>query len=283
MKKRNLSISVMTLLSISLFGTTNIHANQENAATEEAQSDKSSWQSCVEDNSQKTKLEVINECYTTLSKPNPSSQNYSGSGAANECRDTLSRAATSGSNEWKEVAKSIYSNGSSSNLNYEKAIAIYMNKFENKPEADKLNNAIKSVLGCVQVAAAMGQNLEDDRDQEDAFTNPDKLTSFDGRISCHLSGLETIDYDECATLILAQNGSQLGKVANTTFQQFQAQSQSQQIQDSQRPLQYSSQHDAHSHQRSPNLSNHHHYKSSHHHAPQQYHNQQSAIQNRIHQ
>lgn len=197
------------------------------------------WETCEKNNPEKfIKCIETAEQDIKLYNTDKSDDNiqYRGSQEAKTCQAVFKKAS-SGAN-WKEVSSQTFRDGSYSGIDYDKAVAIFaielgINKErpDNTPEAainaqknDILSFAIKKVAACSQVAAAFGENFEEGHDEKDPYIEPEKLTSLDGKIECHLMGLETLDYDECASLVFAHNGAELGTAANNTFQQYEAQS-----------------------------------------------------------
>ncbi|MFG1594198.1 hypothetical protein [Halobacteriovorax sp. CON-3] len=148
-----------------------------------------------------------------------SSSKYAGSYSSHVCQAVFQIASLNGS-DWKTISKDLYKSGSSHNLDYVRAIAVF--KKDGEDDFLTISNAIDELMSCVQVATAFGQNFEMERDEKDAYITPEKLTSLNGRITCKLSGLETLDYDECSDLITAQNVAILGKTAHDTYQQYDA-------------------------------------------------------------
>ena len=187
------------------------------------------WDGCLQEmmtKENKSHIEAFKACAKSVSKL--SFQNvepdFTGSSGAIKCQRAFKVSGKNGNANWQDVAQEVYRNGSSSSIDYTKAVAVFIYA-ANPDEVDgnAISAAVKNVTACNQVAAAFGENFAEDRQSEDQYSNPEKLTSIDGRITCKLSGLETIDYDECSNLVLAHNAAQLGKTANATFQQFQAQ------------------------------------------------------------
>ncbi|MFG1516222.1 hypothetical protein ABMA71_16540, partial [Halobacteriovorax sp. ZH3_bin.1] len=127
-------------------------------------------------------------------------------------------------NSWKQVSLDLYNTGFSGQLDLVRATAIHLHRTK-KEEVNELDidNSLKAVFSCVQVASAFGQNFQEDRDEKDAYLNGEKVSSIDEKITCKTMGLETLDYDECSKLVLAQNASILGEAGLKTYQQFEAQ------------------------------------------------------------
>ncbi|WP_412462740.1 hypothetical protein [Halobacteriovorax sp. RT-2-6] len=187
------------------------------------------WNGCLQEmmaKENKSKIEAFKACsksVTTLDFKNVE-PDFIGSSGAIKCQRAFKVSGTNGNANWQDVAQEVYRSGKANSIDYTKAVAVFIYA-NNSSEVDGnvISAAVKNVTACNQIAAAFGENLEEDRQSEDQYSNPEKLTSIDGRITCRLSGLETIDYDECSNLVLAHNAAQLGKTANATFQQFQAQ------------------------------------------------------------
>ncbi|EPZ50980.1 hypothetical protein M902_2672 [Bacteriovorax sp. BAL6_X] len=187
------------------------------------------WDGCLQEmmtKKQKSNIDAFKACSKSVSKL--SFQNvepdFTGSTGAIKCQRAFKVSGKNGNVNWQDIAQEVYRNGSSSSIDYTKAVAVFIHE-ANPDEVDgnAISAAVKNVTACNQVAAAFGENFSEDRQSEDQYQKPEKLTSIDGRITCKLEGLETLDYDECSNLVLAHNAAQLGKTANATFQQFQAQ------------------------------------------------------------
>ncbi|WP_412473500.1 hypothetical protein [Halobacteriovorax sp. YZS-1-1] len=207
------------------------------AAREEAagsDDNKTVWNTCYSTANGETLTpdkfkECANSAWDDLVISNISSDDvaYRGSSAARECQAVFAKAANG--TDWKDISKDIYSNGSA-DLDYNKAVAIFTVRLHGDSKRGQeipsvtVSKAAKKVAACSQLAAVFGENFKEGREQEDPYINPEKLTSMDGKITCNLTGLETLDYDECSALIVAHNSAEIGTAANNTFQQYEAQS-----------------------------------------------------------
>lgn len=193
--------------------------------------EQSTWSDCYNHNN--ATIEDFRNCVITAKEDLKASNNRIEFTAATQASATCQKVfqESTGVNSWSQISKDIYNNGISDAIkDYDGLVARFIIENNSKlssPEevsTDDIGRAVKKVTACAQLAAAYGENLEAGRDEDEPYYDPSKLTSMDGRITCKLSGLETIDYDECASLVLAHNGAELGQVANTTFQQYEAQS-----------------------------------------------------------
>ncbi|MFG1485450.1 hypothetical protein ABMA77_05240 [Halobacteriovorax sp. RZ-1] len=186
------------------------------------------WDGCLQEMTTKEKksnIDAFMACAKSVSSLDFKNvePDFTGSSGAIKCQRAFKVSGKNGNANWQDVAQEVYRNGSSSSIDYTKAVAVFIYADNKKVDNNAISTAVKNVTACNQVAAAFGENFAEDRQSEDQYSTPEKLTSIDGRITCKLSGLETIDYDECSNLVLAHNAAQLGKTANATFQQFQAQ------------------------------------------------------------
>lgn len=194
----------------------------------------SDWQTCIDKaDSMTTGTSKIASCFNvednTIERSEVKFKNASPT--ALDCQAAYNKVSSG--DTWRDLAKRVNQTPTASAFTsdqIERMAAVFMKKSTptnstlTEEQLDvKIGIALNKVLACVQVAAAFGENLKEGRDKEDPYLKPDKITSADGRISCELTGLETLDYDECSTLISTHNISQVGKVANTTIQTVQAQ------------------------------------------------------------
>lgn len=85
--------------------------------------------------------------------------------------------------------------------------------------------AITQTRNCLMMYASVGDNFEgsDANYKQDKYKKPEDQKSWDGRISCKLSGPETIDFDGCMNVLNAYNGAKVVFEGTNAVQQVQAQ------------------------------------------------------------
>lgn len=85
--------------------------------------------------------------------------------------------------------------------------------------------AIALTKNCLLFYSTAGENFDNEKKyKEDNYKKPDTAhKSWDGRISCKLSGPETIDFDECLNILNAYNGAKVVFEGTNAVQQLQAQ------------------------------------------------------------
>ncbi len=192
------------------------------------------WEKCSGESEGADALkDKIKSCYsaTDLNFSEVATNNImEGTAAAQNCQRLLTKAVDNMT--WKQITMETYDRKIPTSLNNPKAfaklVAIYLNNLSGissgeEPSDSNIKDATKMSISCLQLAAAVGQNMKEGRETEDAYSETEKLTSLDGKITCKVSGLETLDYDECSNLVLAHNAAQLGKTATATYQTISAQ------------------------------------------------------------
>lgn len=94
-----------------------------------------------------------------------------------------------------------------------------------KAIAEASSRAISKTRMCVLFAKTVRENFdsENKRYKDKDYTDPEVVKSFDQRLKCKSSGLETIDYDDCRAMVYAYNGAKLTIEGNNALQVFQGQ------------------------------------------------------------
>lgn len=91
--------------------------------------------------------------------------------------------------------------------------------------AKSLKKAITKTRVCILFAKTIKENFdpENKRYKDKDYTDPEVVKSFDQRLKCKSTGLETIDYDDCRAMVYAYNGAKLTIEGNNALQVFQGQ------------------------------------------------------------
>lgn len=99
--------------------------------------------------------------------------------------------------------------------------------------ADDINSTLEKaysfaktqVRDCLMMFGTVEENFStsNKRYTDNDYRKENSQKSWDGRIECKTSGLETIDYDECLTVLNLYNGAKVVFEGNNALQQLQAQ------------------------------------------------------------